>query len=1224
MPAPSSIPRAPQKNRCHAADDHAKHIALDFFQSLEEIAGDGFQWLEIIGGLALKMMISMRTFRFGCALLAAACCLFPNGAMAGSRLVQRLSRGEPQSVVVYGTSLTQGNLWPAQMQSWLANTYAGQLTLTNSGLSGLNSKDGTNYLDSKVLVFKPDAVFIEFAMNDAFTNYANPSFNLSVAEARSNLNQMIDRILTNRSDTEIILQTMNTVWDSTNTASVSATMRPHLADYYQMYRDVAAERGLLLIDNEPNWRAVQTNDPGTFANYVYDGTHPVTNGYTAVVMPLLKRKLVGEVSWYTNQNSGPVLLESAVCVYGDTAAAVCAAVQASRQGKKCVLVAPFYRLGGMTSGGLGQTDTGSSTAYIGGLAREFYRRIYWYYRDNTAWNIESRSAYVSRSATDPDEANHIQVTFEPKVAERIFEDMLAEAGVTAINARLLRNGGAGVKKSGQTIQEIATDDGKYFVRAGAFIDASYEGDLMAEAGVPYTVGREANTNYGETINGIEVSKAAAHQLPNGVDPYVQAGNPASGLLPGVEPAIGGADGTGDARLQSYNFRMCLTDIASNRAMVSQPAGYNEDDYQLLFRAMAAGMGTNFFSKGAMPNRKTDSNNNGGFSTDFIGGNYSITGGWNYADASYAKRDEIIAAHRRYQMGFLWALQNSTNISLSIRSNTAWSAWGLPLDEFGESGNWPGQLYVREARRMLGTFVMTQHQINQTPGYVVTDPVGEGLYTMDSHHVQRYVTTNGFVQNEGDVQVAVSRGAYGISYRSLVPPTNSVNNLLVPVCLSASHIALGSIRMEPVYMLLGHAAASAAVQALNDSVAMQSVDYAKLRAQLVADAQIVPGSSTSSVSAIIVDNADGSGVAINGAWVSSTASPGYYGANYLHDNNANKGSCSVRFTPTLPTDGLYTVYARWTTNPNRATNAPIDVIHPGGSNTFFVNQQNNNGVWMPLLTTNFLAGTGAYVVVRNGGTTNYVIADAVQFASGAAAVDTVRVLASDASAEEAAGDSARFTVARDTVSALPLTVFYSVGGTAAPTNDYAALAGSVTIPANSLAAPIVVQPVADNLAEGDETVIVSLVSNANYLIGSPTSAVATIHDPPADAWRFSKFTPSQLTNSAISGALADPDGDGRANLLERALGGNPLAADASSTDPAAFFDTQGGGRRFVLEYKKASSSLSYTAEWTASFTNSWSAAGVSDEFYIPAHGDFGRSVTPAAQDTLIFLRLVVHE
>jgi hypothetical protein len=481
-----------------------------------------------------------------------------------------------------------------------------------------------------------------------------------------------------------------------------------------------------------------------------------------------------------------------------------------------------------------------------------------------------------------------------------------------------------------------------------------------------------------------------------------------------------------------------------------------------------------------------------------------------------------------------------------------------------------------------------------------------------------------VKNEGDVEVGVSRGAYGISYRALVPPSNSVQNLLVPVCLSASHAAFGSIRMEPVFMMLGHAAGSAAVLALNDGVAVQSNDYPKLRAQLIADAQIIPGASATNIASVIVDNSDTNGVAITGAWVSSTATPGYYGTSYIHDNNTNKGACSVRFTPTLPADGAYTVYARWTTNPNRATNTPIDVIYPGGSNTFFVNQQASNGVWVPLLTTNFLAGTGAYVVVRNAGTfisaaNGYVIADAVRFSTG---LDQIRILAADADAYESGPITARFIVQHDSASAPAVTVSYAVSGTATPTNDYAPLSGTVTIPSGSLSAPIVVQPVADTIPEGDETVIVTLLADTNYAVVSPSSATVTIHDPPKDAWKFAHFSPSQLADPNISGDLADPDHDGRANLLEYALGGNPLAADSSSLDPAFNFDA--ATPRFSLQYAKTAANLAYEVQWTASLSlSNWSTGGVSGEIYNPSNGLFSRYITPSTQNTNVFLRLSVH-
>jgi lysophospholipase L1-like esterase len=519
----------------------------------------------------------------------------PPANQSGSRLVRRLAAGEPQKVVVYGTSLTAGGIWPGQMQSWLTNTYAGALTLINSGLSGKNSKYGLEQLSSKVLAHKPDTVFIEFGMNDAFTNYigADAIYNISVGQARSNLLAMIDQILANRPDTEIILQTMNPAWDSPGGSGTSVTVRPELPECYQTYRDVATERGLLVIDHYPAWKTLQLGNPSTFRSYVSDGTHPSEAGYTSVTMTLLKQRLIGEVKSVSTNRESLARLDADICVYGGTSAGVAAAVQAARQGKTCVLISPDLHFGGLTSGGLGWTDLGSDTEVIGGLAREFYKRVYLTYLDTSAWVHETRAAYLSRSSIDPNDATRQMYTFEPKVTQQLFREMLAESGVTVLPGRLLRNG-QGVTKDGTTIREIYTDDGHFLVRAKMFIDATYEGDLLAEAGVSYTVGREANTLYGETINGIQTARATGNQLVTGIDPYIIPGTPASGRLPFVEATAGGADGEGDGRLQAYCYRMCLTDVATNRVMIAQPAGYQESDFELLLRTIEAGQTTRFF------------------------------------------------------------------------------------------------------------------------------------------------------------------------------------------------------------------------------------------------------------------------------------------------------------------------------------------------------------------------------------------------------------------------------------------------------------------------------------------------------------------------------------------------------------------------------------------------------------------------------------------------------
>ena len=1146
----------------------------------------------------------------------------PPANQSGSRLVRRLAAGEPQKVVVFGTSLTAGGIWPSQMQSWLTNTYAGTLTLINSGLSGKNSKYGLEQLSSKVLAYKPDTVFIEFGMNDAFTNYsgADVLYNISVAQARSNLLAMIDQILSNRPDTEIILQTMNPAWDSPppGGSGISVTVRPELPECYQTYRDVATERGLLLIDHYPAWKTLQLADPVTFRSYVSDGTHPNAAGYTTAAMPLLKQRLIGEVKSVSTNRTSLARLDADICVYGGTSAGVAAALQAARQGKTCVLISPDLHFGGLTSGGLGWTDLGSDTAVIGGIAREFYKRVYLAYLDATTWVHETRAAYISRSSIDPNDSTRQMYTFEPKVTQRIFREMLAESGVTVLPGRLLRNG-QGVTKDGTTIRELYTDDGHFLVRAKMFIDATYEGDLLAEAGVSYTVGREANALYGETINGIQTARATGNQLVTGIDPYVIPGTPGSGRLPLVEATAGGADGAGDGRLQAYCYRMCLTDVATNRVMIAQPAGYQASDFELLFRTIEAGQTTRFFKTSPMPNRKTDSNNDNGFSMDFIGGNYNLLEGWNYAEADYARREQVQAAHRYYQQGFLWSLQNHSRVPVAIRS--AWSSWGLPLDEFDETGHWSFQLYVREARRMVSDLVITQHHVNQTAGYVAEDPVGMAVYTMDSHHVQRHVSSSGYVRNEGDVQVAPANGAYGISYRAIVPKASEVSNLLVPVCLSASHIAYGSIRMEPVFMVLGQSAAAAAAQAIDDGVSVQQVNYAKLKPQLEAAGQVLSKTTPSSSADVIVDNTDASGVTVEGSWTASSATEGYWGSNYLHDGDVNKGLSAVTFIPVLPTSRDYDVYVRWTAYANRATNALIQVVHPAGTNAFRVNQQINNGTWVKLLTTNFTAGTFGKVIIRNDNASGYVVADAVRFSTERPSVSLV---VPDPLASEAASDTARVVVMRSGSFALPLTVYYATGGTATAGADYESLPGSVTIPAGVTSASMVVRPYADSLAEGDEKVTIILASNTSYDIAPPSSTDVTILDRRFDDWRHARFTPSQLESLSVSGDTADPDGDRLSNAEEFVFGSNPWLPDAAAAAPyGRLVHDQDGESWFRIEYLKEAPGAVCTAQRTDSLIDPvWTTDGVSEEFYLPSVNRFAREVPAGEFYPVQFLRLVV--
>jgi hypothetical protein len=524
-----------------------------------------------------------------------------------------------------------------------------------------------------------------------------------------------------------------------------------------------------------------------------------------------------------------------VCVFGGTSAGIVAAVQAKRMGKTVVLAEASKYLGGLTTGGLGATDIGNKAA-IGGISREFYSRIAAHYAQDSAWTFETREQYFARRpgsqvrASDPltgPPGTRTMWTFEPRVAEKVFLDMLKEAAVPYhLQQRL-----AQVKKDGTRIVEIIMENGLVF-RAKMFIDATYEGDLMAKAGVSYHVGREANATYGETLNGIR-AETPKHQFNVPVDPYIKPGDPSSGLLPFIQPGDGGKPGQGDHRVQAYNDRLCFTTNAANRLPLLPPPDYDPAQYELLARYLEALVAaghkpklSEFWHPIWLPNHKTDINNNGGFSTDFIGMSYA------YPEADYATRAKIAHQHEHYTRGLLSFLATSPRVPANIRA--AMRLWGPCKDEFQETGGWPRELYVREARRMVSDYVMTEH--NCRGDKVAADAIGLAAYNMDSHNCQRIVK-DGHVENEGDVQVAPMQ-PYPIAYRAIVPKVSQCENLLAPVCLSASHIAYGSIRMEPVFMILGQSAATAAVLAIEGGTAVQMVDYAKLKKRLLADKQVL--------------------------------------------------------------------------------------------------------------------------------------------------------------------------------------------------------------------------------------------------------------------------------------------------------------------------------------------------------------------------------------------------
>lgn len=547
-----------------------------------------------------------------------------------------------------------------------------------------------------------------------------------------------------------------------------------------------------------------------------------------------------------NENNGKQT-SADVVIYGGTSAGISAAIQTARLGKSVVIIEPTNRLGGLTTGGLGQTDIGNKQV-IGGIAREFYRNIKKHYMDSTNWIWQPKSAYMDGGQTRSRKNEDAMWTFEPSAALKVYHDMIKNLDITIVYNQKL-NRATGVSKVANSIKSISMESGDtYFGKI--FIDATYEGDLLAAAGISYTVGRESNAQYGESLNGVQANDVSNtllgtvshnsihHNFIEGVDPYIVKGDPASGLLPFIREGGPGMDGQEDKAIQAYCFRMTLTDHPENRISFKKPENYNELEYELLFRNYEAADGPieEMYTYGdplvpwinsAMPNRKTDTNNQKGFSTDFIGQN------WDYPEASYEEREKIVERHRLYQQGLMWTLAYHPRIPKKVRDKV--SQWGTCKDEYEREDGWQQQLYIREARRMISNYVMTQKNCERIE--IVHDPIGMAAYGMDSHHTKRYVNSRKNVSNEGNVEAHV-KAPFPISYRSIVPKKEECANLVVPICLSATHIAFGSIRMEPVFMVLGQSSALIACTAIEEGKAVQDLEYNKLKTELLKHAQII--------------------------------------------------------------------------------------------------------------------------------------------------------------------------------------------------------------------------------------------------------------------------------------------------------------------------------------------------------------------------------------------------
>ena len=638
-----------------------------------------------------------------------------------------------------------------------------------------------------------------------------------------------------------------------------------------------------------------------------------------------------------------------VCVYGSTSAGVVAAYSAAQCGKSVVLIEPTEHVGGMTTGGLGFTDIGNKQV-IKGVAKEFYRKVGRHYGRLEQW------------------------IFEPSVADSIMRSYLQHENITVLTGRRIVSADkAGTRMTSIVVETSAEPHSTMTVGADYFIDCSYEGDLMARAGVSYVVGRESNDTYGETYNGVELM--TGHQFPDGIDPYRVEGDPSSGLLWGISDAEVAPDGTGDEMVQAYNYRICLTSDPDNMIPITRPEGYDSTRYELLLRLIEAQpdkrMLNDYFIWSRMPNDKTDINNRGGFSTDMIGMNHS------YPEASYDERDSIIAAHTLYTKGLLWFLGNDPRVPDIMRKRMR--MWGYPKDEYTAFGHWTPQLYIREARRMVGEYVATQADCEGRA--VVNDGVAMAAYQMDSHNCQRIVITeNGrdMVKNEGNVEIGGGL-PYPISYRSITPKRSECTNLLVPVCLSASHIAYGSIRMEPVFMVLGQVAAVAVAEAMaNGGCDVQQVDSRRICAAIDADPYL-DGSQPD----ILVDDAD-AGVEIEAGWTRVSRSGGY-GLSYL-EIPADAERCSVRYTvESMPSSGDYAVYAYQNADKRLAMQTAVRVFTGDECRDVVIDRSRmdvlgqTSGEWVPLGTYRFEEGMPGAVEFDNSLAEGSVTrADAVLF------------------------------------------------------------------------------------------------------------------------------------------------------------------------------------------------------------------------------------------------------
>lgn len=516
-----------------------------------------------------------------------------------------------------------------------------------------------------------------------------------------------------------------------------------------------------------------------------------------------------------------------LCVYGETPSGIVAAIQAARMGKKVILLSNSSTVGGVMTSGLTATDINKYKA-IGGIGREIFQKLYSYYSIPEAWKYQDREEFFElskkRTFTGKNDSLKMQWVYESHVLEDIFKKMLKEAKVRVVYNQLLdlENG---VVKNGRAIERLITISGDEY-KAKMFIDATYEGDLMAKAGVSYTVGREASSQYDESLAGVYPAKFVGTNTQS-IDPYVKKGDPTSGLLPYIEEIDNvGKKGSEDKKMQAYTYRVTLTNEPKNRVQIQRPANYRPLWYEYIIRTIQLDTSiqlTKIITITPMPNRKTDTNH-----LDFIGASHD------WPEAGHDERQRIAQTHKDYAIGLLWFLGNDLRVPERIRKEML--TWGFPKDEFKKNNHFPTQIYVRESRRMVSDYIMTQHHAKRNATEVAPYSVGLGTYALDSHYTGFIKDKDGNVLHEGGFFSMAQ--IYPISYLSIIPKEGECSNLLVPICLSSSHVGFSSIRMEPVYMVLGQSAGTAAALSIDKGVSVQDLPYEVLSQKLLSDNQIL--------------------------------------------------------------------------------------------------------------------------------------------------------------------------------------------------------------------------------------------------------------------------------------------------------------------------------------------------------------------------------------------------